>query len=183
MEKDYSIAEIKKLVEKYGMTFLSDDELIYLITGKKKPNKFVLDAMAEYKDRHRTNWNVITNPLSLVPFIAYLSTEQFEKFGIACLDGSRKLISSEILFSGSPNKAMVDMPSVLRHALLKNARAVIVYHNHPSGTLSFSDDDINLTEALKKAFDSIGIDMLDHIIVASGSYVSYLEETDKEIDD
>ena len=127
MEKDYSIAELKEQAEKYGMAFLTDDELIYLITGKKKPNKFVLDAMAEYKNRHRTDWNAITNPLSLVPFIAYLSTEQFEKFGIACLDGSRKLISSEILFSGSPNKAMVDMPSVLRHALLKNARAVIAY--------------------------------------------------------
>ena len=164
MEKDYSIAKLKELAEKYGMAFLTNDELIYLITGKKKPNKFVLDAMAEYKNRHRTDWNAITNPLSLVPFIAYLSTEQFEKFGIACLDGSRKLISSEILFSGSPNKAMVDTPSVLRHALLKNARAVIVYHNHPNGTLSFSDADINLTEALKKAFESIGIDMLDHIM-------------------
>lgn len=73
---------------------------------------------------------------------------------------------------GSINSSIVHPREVYKRALLANASNIIVAHNHPSGDPNPSKEDINITERLREAGKMLGIELLDHIIVGDGSYIS-----------
>ena len=71
---------------------------------------------------------------------------------------------------------VIDNTKILRTAILKKASAVIVYHNHPSGSPTPGKADIKATESLKKALDLLEISFLDHIIISDGRWYSFADE-------
>jgi DNA repair protein RadC len=64
---------------------------------------------------------------------------------------------------------------VFKAALLANAAAIILAHNHPSGDATPSVDDCALTQRLQAAGDLLGIDVLDHVVIGDGQYISFKE--------
>ena len=64
---------------------------------------------------------------------------------------------------------------MFRTAIMRNAESPVLSHNHPSGFTSPSEDDIRMTRKMKEAGDIIGIELLDHVIVARDGYYSFLE--------
>ena len=79
---------------------------------------------------------------------------------------------------GTSSQSPVGMPDVFKAAILSNSSAIVLVHNHPSGELTPSRDDIELTRRIKEAGEILGIPLLDHVIVADSGYVS-LRETDQ----
>ena len=88
------------------------------------------------------------------------------------LDSKHQLIDTHELFHGTVASASVHPREVVVRALNKNATAVIVAHNHPSGLAEPSQADIDITRRLKVALELVDISLLDHFIIGRGQVVS-----------
>ena len=77
---------------------------------------------------------------------------------------------------GSLNSSIVHPREIFKRALLVNAASIVVAHNHPSGDPSPSNEDINVTHRIKESGRIIGIELLDHIIIVEGKYLSLKEK-------
>jgi DNA repair protein RadC len=101
-----------------------------------------------------------------------LAALEHEVFGCLFLDAAHKLIEYSELFRGTVNQTAVYPREVIKAALAVNSSAVIFFHNHPSGAAEPSRADELLTENLRKALLMIGVETLDHLIVARSTVVS-----------
>ena len=99
-----------------------------------------------------------------------------EEFWIIYLNNSNKVISKSQLSKGGITGTLVDVRIVFKTALEMGATALILCHNHPSGTLVPSDADKQITRKLKLAGESLEIKVLDHLIVTEASYFSFADE-------
>ena len=99
-----------------------------------------------------------------------------EEFWIIYLNNSNKVISKSQLSKGGITGTLVDVRIVFKTALEMGATALILCHNHPSGTLIPSDADKQITKKLKLAGESLEIKVLAHLIVTETSYFSFADE-------
>lgn len=99
-----------------------------------------------------------------------------EEFWIIYLNNSNKVISKSQLSKGGITGTLVDVRIVFKTALEMGATALILCHNHPSGTLVPSEADKQITRKLKLAGESLEIKVLDHLIVTEASYYSFADE-------
>ena len=104
-----------------------------------------------------------------------LSELEHEVFVILFLDTQNCLIAYEEVFRGTVNQTSVYPREVVKLALARNASAVIVAHNHPSGVPEPSSADRSLTDQLKNALGMVDVKVLDHMIVAGADIVSFAE--------
>lgn len=102
-------------------------------------------------------------------------TKPLEEFGVLVLDTRNRLKRVEVVSKGSLNGSLVHPREVFREAAIHLAAAVIVFHNHPSGDPTPSREDRMLTQRLRRAGAILGIDVLDHVIVAPNCYWSFKE--------
>lgn len=101
--------------------------------------------------------------------------ERDEVVYIVCLDAKRRVICCKALFRGDVNSAEVSVRKIAELALVKNASAIILSHNHTSGIALPSREDERTTKRIKDALASMNITLLDHIIVAGDDYISMAE--------
>ena len=103
---------------------------------------------------------------------SYLRNSDREQCLCLALDTRNNLIGMNTISIGSLDCSVVHPREVFKFAILANASSIILAHNHPSGDLTPSDDDVRLTKRLMEAGEIIGIDVLDHIIIGGGTYKS-----------
>lgn len=99
-----------------------------------------------------------------------------EEFWVMYMNRSNYVLGFEQLTSGDLSNTSVDIPRLVRRCLEKNATAVILFHNHPSDNPMPGSSDINATAAVRRALETMDKSLLDHIIVADGSYYSFAME-------
>lgn len=116
-----------------------------------------------------------TAPQQVYEAFKFLMQETKEMFLCLHLDGKNKIVVVDLVSIGSLNQSIVCPRSVFQTALLSNAAALILIHQHPSGDPSPSSEDISITRRLKEAGEIINIKVLDHIIVGDGEYLSFVE--------
>lgn len=104
-----------------------------------------------------------------------LAAREHEVFAVLFLDAQHKLIRFDEMFRGTLAQTSVHPREVVRRALALNAAAVVLAHNHPSGLAEPSRADELLTYTLKQALALVDVRVLDHVIVARGSTVSFAE--------
>ena len=119
---------------------------------------------------------VVTSSDAFELFAAKLEDLNHEQFWIIMLDNSARLIELKQLSTGGVTGTIVDAKLVFKMALEHGAVSIIVSHNHPSGQLKPSDQDIRITKQLVAAGKTLDINVLDHIIVAGNSYYSFADE-------
>jgi hypothetical protein len=106
----------------------------------------------------------------------HIENEPRETFLAVYLDSQNKIIAYDKLSTGTTDETMVYPREVIRTALLANARAVILVHNHPAGGLTPSQMDITLTASIKQACKLHDIKLHDHIVISDRGYLSFLKE-------
>ena len=99
-----------------------------------------------------------------------------ENFTALYLDTKNQVLREEVISIGSLNASIVHPREVFKSALLESSASVILAHNHPSGDPSPSREDIAVTENLVEGGKLLGIDVLDHVIIGEGRYVSLKDE-------
>lgn len=102
-----------------------------------------------------------------------------EVYGVLYLDIRNHILGFEKLFRGSCARVAISIREVARCALRRNASAVILAHNHPSGDPTPSIEDVIHTQAVASALDLIDVRVLDHIVVSSREYVSFADQSGK----
>ncbi|MDG6773886.1 DNA repair protein RadC [Thiomicrorhabdus sp. ZW0627] len=133
--------------------------------------KFVqLKAVLEMARRHFESGlkkgDAFTDPETVAHYLIHsIGFQQREQFGVLLLDQQHRLITFEVLFTGSLTQASVHPREVLKAVLDHHAAAVILTHNHPSGDPAPSQSDLNLTRTLSEALALIDVRCLDHIIL------------------
>lgn len=121
----------------------------------------------------------ITSPYDILKFInTHEKYEQCteENLILIVLNNKNSVISYTELSKGSVNAAVADIPTIFKYVLTCNGNKFILAHNHPSGDVTPSDDDIRVTRRVKEASKIMGIDFLDHIIIADGTLNSIIKE-------
>lgn len=98
-----------------------------------------------------------------------------EQFGVVLLDSTHRVLRTTIVAVGTLNSTVVEPRDVLREAMLGGAAAVVVFHNHPSGDPTPSQDDVALTRRLSAAGRLMGIELVDHVILGDARYTSFKE--------
>jgi DNA repair protein RadC len=106
----------------------------------------------------------------------HLATRKYEVFAVLFLDTQNKLLAMEELFRGTLTQTSVYPREVVIRALHHQAAAVVLAHNHPSGTVQPSRADEALTQTLKAALALVDVRVLDHIIVGHGQALSMAEK-------
>ena len=139
-----------------------------------------LQALLEIGRRHLATSiereSAMDSPATVRRYLkAMLRHEVSEVFGCLFLDTKHRPLAFEILFRGTIDRASVYPREVVRRALLHNAAALILCHNHPSGNSEPSQDDVHLTLSLKRGLALIDVRVLDHIIIGDGEPLSMVE--------
>ncbi len=98
-----------------------------------------------------------------------------EVFGVVHLDAQHRMIKAEEMFRGSLSQTSVYPREVVKECLLSNSAAVILYHNHPSGSPEPSRADEALTQQLKAALNLVDVRVLDHIVVTNTATMSFAQ--------
>ncbi len=105
-------------------------------------------------------------------FLKLLANERREILYQACLDAKGKLIVCKKLSEGDADSAAFSVRQVVENALLADASMVVLAHNHTSGVALPSESDQIVTRRVKLALKAVDIDLMDHVIVSDGDYVS-----------
>lgn len=160
-------ADIKDLKEIEGV---GDITAVFL--------NFVGDiAACSFKDKAEKEKISFRNKNQLISYLRNdIGFSKNEEFKVLFLNSVNEIIETEILFTGTIDKSAVYPRKILERALYHNARSIVFVHNHPSGNVSPSEKDIELTEEMKKFFKIVDINVLDHIIITKNSHFSFLEE-------
>jgi DNA repair protein RadC len=98
-----------------------------------------------------------------------------EHFAVILLDSKNAVISVEKVSVGTVNSSIVHPREVLKPALEKSATSIILVHNHPTGNVSPSREDVMITRRFEKCGRILGIDVIDHLIIGDGNYRSMKE--------
>jgi len=104
-----------------------------------------------------------------------LSGEMQENFYVINLNSKNKVLNKNLVSIGSSQACLCYPSDVFRAAIVQNASAIFVVHNHPSGDPAPSTQDIEITKRLKSSGEIIGINLLDHVIVGDNDYYSMRE--------
>lgn len=99
-----------------------------------------------------------------------------ECFAVIFLNGANKFVACEVLFKGTLTSSAVYPRELIKRAFDLDAAAVICGHNHPSGNLNPSQDDIQITQRIKSACSAVDLSLHDHLIIAGGKWYSMADK-------
>jgi DNA repair protein RadC len=137
---------------------------------------FVREVCARYSGPRRKGVQ-IQKPADMKPFLSgILKDNAREQFFAVYLDGAHRIVSYSVVSIGTAQSTLVHPREVFQPAILAGACAVIIAHNHPSGELTPSDKDREVTNSLVQAGGLLGIPILDHIIFAGCELVSAADQ-------
>ncbi len=118
----------------------------------------------------------INSPADAAALVAYeMSAFEQEHLRVILLDRRNRVLETVEIYKGSVNSSQVRVGEIFKEAIRKNAPALIVIHNHPSGDPTPSPDDVAVTRAIVQAGKMLDVDVLDHMVIGQGRWVSLKE--------
>lgn len=155
--------DLLKLIDDKGLSLGVQE--ITAIPGIGHAGAAAVSAAFEFARRRiRPRGQKIRNPAEVMPLLRHYGDRKQEHFIAVSLNGAHEVMDIRVVTIGLVNKSQVHPREVFSHPISARAAAVIVAHNHPSGNLSPSREDIRVTRRLKAAGEILGIPLLDHII-------------------
>ncbi len=115
-------------------------------------------------------------PSDVLPLIQHYGDRKQEHFLCVSINGANEVMSVRVVTIGLINKSQVHPREVFADVIAERASALIVAHNHPSGELKPSKEDIQITKQLKEAAGILGLNLFDHIIFNTKGYYSFAEK-------
>ena len=161
-EKDFSALDIEKLLQVHGLGAAKASQILASIELSKryliKQNKKITSAQDVYNE-----------------LLKYHDKKQ-EYFLTLYLDGANHIHETRVITIGTLNQSLVHPREVFAPAIEYRCASIIIAHNHPSGILKPSPEDITVTNRLKESSKILGIELLDHIIFTKNGYISLRDD-------
>lgn len=140
-------------------------------THKKRVNVVTIKMVKERSETYDVR--KVKEPKDIYTLIKrFLDDADREKLYVICFDTKNQPTNISLISIGSLNSSIVHPREVFKVAILSNAASIALAHNHPSGDISPSREDILITERIKRAGEMIGINLLDHIIIGDEKFLS-----------
>jgi DNA repair protein RadC len=159
--------------EHHGRPELAD---LQRLAGVGAAKATLIAAALEFARRRiRPEGLRIRTPVDVLPLIRHYGDRKQEHFLCISLNGANEVITTRVVSVGLVNKTQAHPREVFADPITDRASAVILAHNHPSGNLTPSKEDIQLTRQLREAGETLGISVLDHIIFNQKGHYSFLE--------
>jgi DNA repair protein RadC len=117
----------------------------------------------------------VTTPEDILPLVSFLRDKRQEHFITITLNGAGVVLGNRIITVGLLNHSLVHPREVFADAITDRAASVICVHNHPSGSLEPSQQDIAITTQLREAGSLLGIQLIDHLIITKSGHLSMRE--------
>lgn len=134
-------------------------------------------AAVEFSRRRFFRDSVVVQKVEdVLPFIAHIAYKKQENFLCLSLNGANEIIGNRVVTIGLLNSSQIHPREVFADAISDRAASVILAHNHPSGLLKPSPDDLAVTKQMLEAGKILGISVLDHIIITKKGHLSFKEE-------
>ncbi len=169
-------AAVEKVIGKTPLDRVSLGDLLQ-IKGMGKAKAAQILAAFELSRRYLTKNSVrITEAKDVLPFVHAIREKRQEYFVCLSLSGAHEVIQNRVVTVGLLDSNQVHPREVFADPLTDRAAAVIFAHNHPSGNLTPSPEDIALTRRLVDAGRLLGINVLDHLIVTKRGYISLKQQ-------
>jgi DNA repair protein RadC len=168
-------AKLVKVIDDRGLNVRADDLRKFAGVGDAKA-ALILSALEYARRRIKPEGAKIETPADLLPHVRHYADRKQEHFLCASINGANEILNIRVVSMGLIDRAPVHPREVFADALLDRAAAVIVAHNHPTGSLFPSAADVEMTGQLKAAGVILGITLLDHIIFNRTGYFSFLED-------
>lgn len=151
-------------------------ELPTLLREGSAPDEAALLVVALSALLRPTPREQIKSPADAAAFLMMeMGHLQQEQFRVLCLDTKNRLQRNHMVYQGSLNAATIRISEVFQQPILLNSAAIICAHNHPSGEPTPSPEDIFLTRQVVDAGKLLDIDVLDHLVIGQGKFVSMRE--------
>lgn len=126
----------------------------------------IMAALEFARRRIRPEGLKISFPSDLIPLIKHYADRKQEHFICVSINGANEVIASRVVPVGLVNKTQVHPREVFADPITDRASGIIVAHNHPSGSLNPSKEDVAITKQLKSAGETLGIRLLDHTLLS-----------------
>jgi DNA repair protein RadC len=169
--------KLVKVIDRKGLNFSVQDFMS--VDGIGSAKAALIDAAFEFvRRRIKPEGLKITFPADIMPLIQHYSDRRQEHFLGISVNGANEVMNIRVITIGLVNQTQIHPREVFADALADRASAIIVAHNHPSGSLQPSPEDIRITGQLKEAGTILGVPLLDHIIFSSRGYYSLAEHND-----
>ena len=155
---------------------LGDVAITFLKMMGALPEKIYEDKLKNEKII-KDDTNKITNKEILLNFLRNkIGYENVEKFYVIYLSSSNEVLAFEESSSGTLDRSSIYPREIYKRVIMENAKSIIIAHNHPSGNISPSKCDIDITNEIAKGLKNFGALLIEHIIITRDSYFSFLEE-------
>lgn len=161
-----------KLLQEHGKDI--NYEQLKQVTGMGSAKITELLAALELSRRYLLEDErlIIDSPEAAVAQLADIRDKKQEYFACLTLDGANRLIAKRIITIGTLTSSLVHPREVFADAITDRAASIIVAHNHPSASLEPSQEDLSITKSLQQVGELLGIELIDHIIIAKTGYIS-----------
>lgn len=167
-----------------GLTTLDYQDLIR-IPGIKQAKACELLALGELSRRmaltQSLDVDVVDQPIRLIQWLRKeLGGLDQEHFLVVFLNTKNHILGYRVLFRGGLDRSIVHPREIFKYAVSYSAARIIVVHNHPSGDVTPSANDYQVTQVIEEAGATMGIPLLDHIIISSSGYTSLRQTLQKD---
>lgn len=172
-----SLEDLLQLLDQKHIASFKD--ILDYASGPDCPNDLALTIEVAMDRLRRTDMRRSSDWASSSKIGNYLANkllgQKQEQFWVLYFDQQQNLLGEKMLFQGTLDRSWVHPREIFRWAVIYGCASIIVAHNHPSGALTPSDNDLELTKGLKKASKIMKITFLDHFIIGGGEYLSLRE--------
>ena len=166
--------EVQKLLKEKGSELSYKDLLSVKSLGPAKATNIMAGFELWRRQFEVSERPIIDSPEKAVEQLSDIRDKKQEYFVCLTLDGANRLIAKRIITIGTLTSSLVHPREVFAEAISDRAASIIVAHNHPSGTLTASSADSEVTQRLEEAGVVLGIKLVDHLIVSSSGHLSIL---------
>ena len=162
--------------ERKGLNALVDNATQLLATPVQREKHQAFLDLYRMSSTINTRNPIINSPEKASSYFHSVMDEIYDKeaFVVAFLNTKNRVIDHEVVSVGTINSSIVHPREVFRNAIINKANSVILCHNHPSGDLTPSTEDINITRRLKETGNLLGIKVLDHLIISGLIKMKYI---------
>lgn len=181
-----SLSLAQQVLKRFPLDKLNNISIKQLMTIKGIKEAKALELLVCFELSKRTSLyisqkkDVISNPTALLNFIkSEIGSLSNEQFLVVCLNTKNVIIKYKVMFVGTVDVTVVHPRDIFKFAIENNATRIICAHNHPSGDITPSKQDIDITKVIKKTGEMIGIPLLDHVVVSNSQVYSILGNFNK----
>lgn len=140
--------------------------------SKKYFMRYAVELVKEDDCKYTGKVSSSTDAYKKILEVFKLDKKAEEHFVMLCLNTKNEIIGAFLISKGGLNYAYLNKADVIKRALLCNSSKIIIAHNHPSGNIEPSSNDINATKQIKEACEIMDIQLLDHLIIGDNNYKS-----------